>query len=215
MNPPASSKKSTQGYTSYDYISSGIWSSTPTPPPPPPDPPLNPYTYTYTPAPEPVPPPPPPPPSHAEQKIKIATSDLFITTDPVMSEEDLAFNTYEQISGMAMLELTRSSAVNGINQKYLPIAGLADLNLQYDPTNIIALQNIDVQYFNQFPIILNNFIPSVGTGPNGEIVYIDTDPTSPTYNDLIINVIGLRAVERVEVEFLTFDELLNDTIIET
>jgi hypothetical protein len=123
--------------------------------------------------------------------------------------------TIAEIGGSELLEITRVGAVDGINQDYLPLTGLADTNMDNDPLKIIALQNTDEQYFKQFSVSLNRYIPDEGTGENGEIVYIDSDRTSSTYSSLIINTLNLRPEERLEIEFISFQDILNDTIIET
>jgi len=52
-------------------------------------------------------------------------------------------------------------------------------------------------------------VPDVGTGPNGEIVYIESDT-----GNVIINVINLANDEQVEVQMLNAGDILNDTIYE-
>lgn len=156
-----------------------------------------------------VPPPPPPPVSPGNQSIKIATAELFISGESTIGEEQMFARTISDVASLELLELTRQGAVDGIDQTYLPITGLADLNMQNDPTKIIALQNSSDEYFRQFSIPLERYTPSEGTGENGEIVYIDTDSSSPTYNSLVINMINLKPTERLEIEFIYFDSASN------
>lgn len=178
------------------------------------NPPQNPTSPRYSPpviqpTPPYVPPPPPPPVSPGNQSIKIATAELFISGESTVSEEQMFARTISDVASLELLELTRQGAVDGIDQTYLPITGLADLNMQNDPTKIIALQNSSDEYFKQFSIPLERYTPSEGTGENGEIVYIDTDSSSPTYNSLVINMINLKPTERLEIEFIYFDSASN------
>ena len=55
--------------------------------------------------------------------------------------------------------------------------------------------------------MLSTKIPEVGTGPNGEIVYIDQET-----GDIVVNVINMAAEEQVEIQILNSGDLLNDTI---
>lgn len=156
-----------------------------------------------------VPPPPPPPVSPGNQSIKIATAEKFISGEEVIGEDEMFTRTVSDVASMELLEITRTGAVDGIDQTYLPINGLADLNMQNDPTKIIALQNSSDEYFKQFSIPLERYTPSEGTGEDGEIVYIDRDPASSTYNSLIVNTVNLKSTERLEIEFIYFDSALN------
>lgn len=168
-----------------------------------------PYYPPVQPTPPAPPPPPPPPVSPGNQSIKIATAEKFISGEEVVGEDTMFARTVSDIASMELLEITRTSAVDGIDQTYLPITGLADLNMQNDPTKIIALQNASDEYFRQFSIPLERYTPSEGTGEDGEIVYIDRDPASSTYNSLIVNTVNLKSTERLEIEFIYFDSALN------
>jgi hypothetical protein len=147
------------------------------------------------------------------QKIKIATSQLFIDGESNISPQLMVQRTFEDIGGMELLELTRTDSVNGIEQRYQPIAGLANINNEYNTKGLISLQSTSKNYFSQFQILLEPHIPTTGTGPIGEIVYFNNDKTDVNYGNLIINLINLKNDERLEVEFLTFDNVQDDTII--
>lgn len=79
--------------------------------------------------------------------------------------------------------------------------------IQYNPNNIIKLENTADTYFKNFPIRLEGKLPSYGTGPNGETVYLDPDT-----GDLVINVSSLDSDEQVDVQILNSGETLNGTI---
>ena len=79
--------------------------------------------------------------------------------------------------------------------------------LQYNPENILRLQDTTQSYFKNFPIQYSNKIPNVGTGENGEIIYIESGT-----GDLIINVINLAKGEQVEVQILAQGSVFDDTI---
>lgn len=213
MRPASPVKKSTQGFTSADYIREGYWSAPSAPAKPVYSPPNFPYFpfFPYFPYFPPVPPYIPPyfPVSPGDQSIKIATRELFVNDNDITDPETMFQRTIGDVSGMELLELTRYNSVDGIDQTYSPITGLADMNLQYNPTNIISLQSTSDEYFKQFTIPLQRYVPNEGTGPGGEIVYLDEDPSSPTYNDLIINTINLKSTEKLEIEFISFDTSVN------
>ena len=148
-------------------------------------------------------------PSTASDGIKIATPDLIITAEEVVPIEVMSDLLFENIGGEELINIIRNDIVSGQNVIYQPIKNLTSLYLQYNPQNVLSLQNTADTFFRNFPIKLEKKIPEVGTGPNGEIVYIE-----PETGNLIINVINLEEDEQVEVQMLNRGETLNDTIYE-
>jgi hypothetical protein len=97
--------------------------------------------------------------------------------------------------------------VNGQNVTYQPIKNIASITLQYNPLNILPLQSADT-IFKNFSISLEDKVvdDGDGTGPNKEAEYLDEQ------NNLVINVTGLGPDELVEIESLSIESTINDTI---
>ena len=131
----------------------------------------------------------------------IALSNLPVEID-IMA--DLIF---ENIGGQELINISRNDIINGQDVIYSPIKSLKRLYLEYNSNNIIKLENSADTYFKNFTIRLDTKTPTVGTGANGEIVYLD-----PTTGDLIINVINLDSDEQVDVQIINNGEILNGTI---
>lgn len=148
-------------------------------------------------------------PSTASEGVLAASKDIFIITDESLPIEVMTDLIFEDIGGQEIINISRSDIVNGQNVIYQPIKNLTSLNYQYNPQNIISLQDTSESYFKKFPILLDKKLPVYGTGPNGETVYIDS-----ATGDLVINVIGLENDEQVEVQILNNGALFNDTIYE-
>lgn len=141
--------------------------------------------------------------------VRAASKDIFIISDEAMPIEIMTDLVFEDIGGQEIINISRSDIVNGQNVIYQPIKNLTSLNYQYNPQNIISLQDTSESYFKKFPILLDKKLPVYGTGPNGETIYIDS-----ATGDLVINVIGLENDEQVEVQILNSGTLFNDTIYE-
>jgi hypothetical protein len=150
---------------------------------------------------------------------KPATPEKLTLNNPKLSEDRMVELVFENIGGQELINISRNDIIDGQDVIYSPIKNLKDLHIQYNPNNIIRLDSTSDTYFKNFPIRLENKLPSSGigpsqeelsykgTGPNGEIVYID-----PTTGDLIINVVSLEPDEQVDVEILDAGEILNGTI---
>jgi hypothetical protein len=151
--------------------------------------------------------------------VKAADPPLIALSNPTLSEDKMIELVFENIGGQELINITRNDIVNGQDVLYSPIKNLKDIYLQYNPNNIIKIENTSDTYFKNFSIRLENklpysgtglngeYLPYKGTGPNGEIVYIDQ-----TTGDLIINVSSIEPGEQVDVEILNSGETLNGTI---
>lgn len=141
------------------------------------------------------------------QDIKPATPDVILFNDDVVPIELMTDLIFENIGGQELINITRSDIVNGQDVIYQPIKNLSNVYFQYNPQNILGLQDIDINYFKKFPINFSNKVPECGTGPNCSTVYIDPDT-----GDLVINVINIARDEQVEVSIISDGVVLDDTI---
>lgn len=143
----------------------------------------------------------------SESGVKSATPDIVLFDDDSMPIEIMTDLIFENIGGQELINIVRSDLVNGQTVLYQPIKNLSNVYFQYNPQNILALQDTDLNYFKKFPINFNNKVPECGTGPDCSIVYID-----PETGDLVINVINLARDEQVEVSIISDGQVLDDTI---
>jgi hypothetical protein len=145
--------------------------------------------------------------STSSSGVKIPTKDIILYADDSTPVEVMADLIFEDIGGQEIINIARNDIINGQSVIYQPIKNITSLYFQYNPQNILSLQNTSEEFFNKFSIKLENKIPNIGTGPNGEIVYLD-----PVTGNLVINVINLAADEQVEIEILRNGNVFNDTI---
>lgn len=143
----------------------------------------------------------------ATASVKPATPELIALSNPPLDIDIMAEMIFENIGGQELINISRNDIVNGQDVIYSPIKNLKDLYIQYNPNNIIKLESTSDNYFKNFPIKLEAKLPEYGTGPNGEVVYIDS-----ATGDLVINVSSLEPDEQVDVQILNSGETLNGTI---
>lgn len=147
--------------------------------------------------------------SSSDPGVKIPTKDIILYNDESTPIEVMSDLIFENIGGQEIINIARNDIINGQTVVYQPIKNLTSLNFQYNPQNILSLQNTSDEYFKKFPIKLEDKIPNVGTGPNGETVYIEAST-----GNLVINVINLANDEQVEVQVLSSGAIFSDTIYE-
>lgn len=150
---------------------------------------------------------PSPSPNTNKPDIKSATPDIILFDDESVSIEVMTDLIFENIGGQELINIIRSDILNGQNVAYQPIKNLTNLYFQYNPQNILALQDTDFNYFKKFPINFSSKVPVCGTGPNCSIVYIDSET-----GNLVINVVNIAKDEQVEVSIVSDGVVLDDTI---
>ncbi len=152
-----------------------------------------------------APTPPTPPPALKQstnqsvtQSIKTATPDIIIFDDEQVPIEIMTDLVFENIGGQELINIGRNDIINGQSVIYQPIKNLSLIQQQYNPNNIIGVQDTSDKYFAGFSIKFDSKIPSVGNGPNGENVYLDENT-----GDIVIELVNVLTDEQVEVQTIT------------
>lgn len=140
------------------------------------------------------------------QSVKIATPDLILLSEDVVDEEIMADLLFEQVGSQEIINIARNDIVNGQSVAYRPIKNLSELATKYSPQTLVAMQNPTNTFFNNFSIKLENYIPTVGNGPGGLSVYLNEN------NDLVLEFVGLKEDEQIQVQVLESGQVLDDTI---
>jgi len=132
--------------------------STPAPPPPKPD--VWMTTSTYA----------------GPSGVKQADPDVIILNERPIAPEFLLELLYEDISGVELINISRSDIIDGQQVSYSPIKQLSSLRRRYNPNNIIALPELSSSFFSRFQIeLLLRGINPPYFNENGDLVIeIDT-----------------------------------------
>jgi hypothetical protein len=118
--------------------------------------------------------------------IKQADPDIVITRpEPVGPEAVLELN-YEDISGMELINVSRSDLVDGKKVIYSPIKNLSKLRNKYNPNNLINVSSTSSNYFATFGIDL------IARGMSTP--YFDDS------GDLVIEIDDIRDNELIEID---------------
>lgn len=143
--------------------------------------------------------------SSSNNTVKIATSNLFIAGETPTAADVIEGLFLQDIGGQELINISRHDIINGQNFTYQPISNLGLVSNQYSTQNIVKLQNTSDAYFNSFPFILEDYLPSDSLG----ISVVDFDSTT---GNIVISLVNLTKDKRVEVEFLPYTGIINDTI---
>jgi hypothetical protein len=145
--------------------------------------------------------------SNATPATKVATPALIALSNPALDVEIMSDLIFENIGGQELINISRNDTLNSQDMIYSLIKNIKDLYIQYNANNIIRLENTTDTYFKNFTIKFEDRLPVDGTGPNGEIVYID-----PITGNLIINILDIESDEQVDVQIINNGEMFDDTI---
>jgi hypothetical protein len=159
------------------------------------------YNHGFSsPAPSPPPPTPPDPwirTSSYVQPVKQADPDILITNDTTISPELLIQLEYEDVSGIELINISRSDVIDGQDVVYSPIKNLSSIRRKYNPNNIISMPAVSSSLFSKYAIDL---ILRIGEDPETGNSY---EPYFNEDGDLVIELEDVREDEIVEVEIDT------------
>jgi hypothetical protein len=127
--------------------------------------------------------------------VKTAPIDTVLFNDDSVPIEVMTDLLFENIGGHELINIARNDIINGQKVSYQPIKNISSIQQQYNPNNILGLQNTSDKYFSNFSIKLENKIPNTGSGPNGSNVYLDSQT-----GDLVIETVNIEKDEQIEIE---------------
>lgn len=148
----------------------------------------------------PPPPPPPPPPAPTPpadpwnrtnrfvdpRGIKQPDPSVILFDSGTVSPEYLIELEYEDISGMELINMSRSDLIDGQSVIYSPIKNLSYLRSKYNPNNIIAIPSYSSSEFSKYRIDL--------------VLRGITIPYFDENGNLVIEIEDVKQDELVEVE---------------
>jgi hypothetical protein len=139
--------------------------------------------------------------------VLTAPIDTILFNDDSVPVEIMADLIFENIGGQELINIARNDTVNGQTILYQPIKNLTAVQQQYNPNNIVSLQQTSNRFFAGFSIKLEDKIPNEGNGSNGSNIYIDSNT-----GNLTIELVKLESDEQVEIQIVTNGTIYEDTI---
>lgn len=133
----------------------------------------------------------------APNPVKTAPIDTILFDDSLVSIDFMADLIFENIGGHELINIARNDIVNGQTVSYQPIKNLTSIQKQYNPNNIISLQETSGKYFDNYAIKFEDKIPNVANGPFGNNVYLNN-----LTGDILIDLVNLEPDEQVEVQII-------------
>jgi hypothetical protein len=142
------------------------------------------------------------------KSIKIATSNLFIDSANIPEYKSIEDIVLQTLNPGEILDYSDTNLVvvsgntSGTNNQSLDSTVTTPSTNPQDLLSSGAANNQPSTFYSSIDL----YVPNVGTGPQGEVIYFDQS------NNLIIDTINVREVDEVEIEFWKYETELNDTI---
>ncbi len=127
-------------------------------------------------------------------QVKSSTPQYILFDESSVNDQQIVDLLFENIGAHELINISRNDSINGQKVYYTPIKNLIDIQSQFNPNNILKLQDTSDQYFKKYPIKLEEKIPVVGNGANGNNVYLDND------GNLVIETVNNASDEQIEVQ---------------
>jgi hypothetical protein len=134
--------------------------------------------------------------------VKAARPDIINFEKPVDSS---LINTiiFEQLGGQELINIVRHDLIAGQKIDYQPVRGISRSGFDFDPLSLVSLQGTSNIIFNNFSIRLEDKIP-----------FTQLQPVQIVNSDIVVSVVNLEPDEQVEVQVISYGDLLDDTIYE-
>jgi hypothetical protein len=136
-----------------------------------------------------------PPATSNKSPVKSAPIDTILFDDNSMSIDRMFNLILEDIGGQELINIARNDIINGQTVSYQPIKNLSSIQQQYNPNNILGIQNTSDRYFSNFSIKFENKIPNYINDLNKSNVYLDNQT-----GDLVIETVNMETDEQIEIE---------------
>jgi hypothetical protein len=134
--------------------------------------------------------------------VKASTPQYLDFEEPVDSSI-LNIAIFERLGAQELINIVRHDLIAGQKIDYQPVRGISRSGFDFDPLTLVSLQGTSDTVFNNFSIPIENKIP-----------YTQSEPVQLINNDIVVSVVNLEPDEQVEVQVITFGDLLDDTIYE-
>ena len=123
--------------------------------------------------------------------------------------------TLEKIGGLELISIVRHDTVNGQDIAYQPVKNLSQIQLLYNPQNLVKIPDSSELFFKNFAIKIEAHIPPPDDGQTVSIdmfskknnVYLN-----PTNGKIVLELANLKPDYEVEIQTVSLGKVFDDTI---
>ena len=137
--------------------------------------------------------------------VKIAGSNLFLETAPMLTDKEMTSAIFEDIAGNEFINEENYAVF--FNPQDSNVKNMPDILQTTSPKALFKSSNIFISTFAQFAIELLDKIPNVGNGSNNANIYYSSSKKS-----ILVEFININDDEEIEIEFMGISSPISGTI---
>jgi hypothetical protein len=147
--------------------------------------------------------------------VKYASPADVLIQESTLPVDLILKQTLEKIGGLELISLVRHDTVNGQDIAYQPVKNLSQIQLLYNPQNLVKIPDSSELFFKNFAIKIEAHIPPPDDGQTVSIdmfskknnVYLN-----PTSGKIVLELANLKPDYEVEIQTVSLGKVFDDTI---
>ena len=140
------------------------------------------------------------------EPVKYASPADVLIQESSLPVDLILKQTLEKIGGLELISLVRHDTVNGQDIAYQPVKNLSQIELLYNPQNMVKIPDSSELYFKNFAIKLESHTPQDTNSSPAKTVYLDSQ------GRIVIDVFGLKPDYEVEIQTASLGKVFGGTI---
>jgi hypothetical protein len=140
------------------------------------------------------------------EPVKYASPADVLIQESSLPVDLILKQTLEKIGGLELISLVRHDTVNGQNIAYQPVRNLSQIELLYNPQNMVKIPDSSELYFKNFAIKLENHIIQDTNSRPAKTVDIDSQ------GRIVIDVLNLKPDYEIEIQTVSLGKVFGGTI---
>jgi hypothetical protein len=153
--------------------------------------------------------------STSVEPVKYASPADVLIQESTLPVDLILKQTLEKIGGLELISIVRHDTVNGQDIAYQPVKNLSQIQLLYNPQNLVKIPDSSELFFKNFAIKIEAHIPPPDDGQTVSIdmfskknnVYLN-----PTNGKIVLELANLKPDYEVEIQTVSLGKVFDDTI---
>jgi hypothetical protein len=153
--------------------------------------------------------------STSVEPVKYASPADVLIQESTLPVDLILKQTLEKIGGLELISIVRHDTVNGQDIAYQPVKNLSQIQLLYNPQNLVKIPDSSELFFKNFAIKIEAHIPPPDDGQTVSIdmfskknnVYLN-----PTSGKIVLELANLKPDYEVEIQTVSLGKVFDDTI---
>jgi hypothetical protein len=153
--------------------------------------------------------------STSVEPVKYASPADVLIQESTLPVDLILKQTLEKIGGLELISIVRHDTVNGQDIAYQPVKNLSQIQLLYNPQNLVKIPDSSELFFKNFAIKIEAHIPPPDDGQTVSIDMFSKNNNvylNPTNGKIVLELANLKPDYEVEIQTVSLGKVFDDTI---